>query len=31
MKLALITMGLFSDEQAEAIVNETQANLSENF
>ena len=31
MKAALVTVGLFSDEQAEAIINETRANLPEDF
>ena len=31
MKVALVTAGLFSNEQAEAIINETQTNLSEDF
>ena len=31
MKAALVNMGLFSDEQAEAIINETRANLPDDF
>ena len=31
MKVALVSVGLFSEEQAEAISNETQVNLSEDF
>ena len=31
MKVALVTVRLFSDKQAEAIINETRANLPEDF